>query len=610
MDKTQRQRAWTLFRECLAPRRRLLAVTFGVVLLYNLLELSLPKLLQLFVDSIAGHTLSVWGWDLNWLARDEVRLYAFPLLLLTLAALRYGLSYARHLRQAQLGQEALFDLRSRTYDQVQRLSFAYHDQVHSGQLISNVVEDVGHIAAFFQRGLFPCLEVGASFLCVYGVMAAVCWPAALVSLSLMALAALSVLVYFHYGTAIYDRSRRCLDRMVSGFSEAMEGHLLVRAYGRRAEVRTEYEARVSAMHAARYREVACFSALNQAFLLPTVFGVPAVLATALWLQSSGWTLSAGTLFLLFYLQNMLVFRMRWSSRIVEQWMRFHIAAGRLRELFETEIYLPDGSSAAAAPCPRPATACCRDEAPPLPEGALALHDVWFRYSGSPDHAIQGVDLSVPPGATVAFVGETGAGKTTLALLLSRFYDPERGTVTLGGRDLRALPLAAIRSAFALVFQDAFLFSASIRENIAYGQPCADQASVERVARLSHAHDFIMRFPEGYETRVGEKGVTLSGGQRQRLCLARALLRPPRFLLLDDATSSLDTATEQAIQESLTLLPPATTRLIVAHRWSSIAKADRIYVLERGRIIEDGTPAELRRPGTALCRILQLEGGEG
>jgi len=227
-----------------------------------------------------------------------------------------------------------------------------------------------------------------------------------------------------------------------------------------------------------------------------------------------------------------------------------------------------------------------------PEASLAFADVWFRYGENLPWALRAISLEIPPGEVVALVGPSGAGKSTLAGLISRFWDPTRGTIELGGVDLRELRLAELRGAVGIVPQEPMLFGASIGENIAYGRNGAPRAQIESVAHAAHAAEFIQRLPDGYESLVGERGVKLSVGQRQRIAIARVLLKDPEILILDEATSSLDTESERLVEEALEQLMRDRTTLIIAHRLSTVQRADRVLVLERGRIVEVGTHTEL------------------
>jgi subfamily B ATP-binding cassette protein MsbA len=239
---------------------------------------------------------------------------------------------------------------------------------------------------------------------------------------------------------------------------------------------------------------------------------------------------------------------------------------------------------------------------------VAFEDVFFRYhdDASQPWTLEGVDLEVAPGEIVALVGPSGGGKTTLVSLLPRFWDVDRGHVRLDGHDVRSLALAGLRGAIGVVPQEPALFSGTIRENIAYARPGASDAEIEEAARAAHAHEFVERLPSGYETLVGERGVKLSGGQRQRVAIARAILKDPAVLVLDEATSNLDTESERLIEDALSRLLVGRTTLIIAHRLSTVRRADRLVVLDRGRIVEEGSHTELLARGGLYARLYQRQ----
>ena len=248
---------------------------------------------------------------------------------------------------------------------------------------------------------------------------------------------------------------------------------------------------------------------------------------------------------------------------------------------------------------------------PLPTpvaGRVAFEGVWFRYhdDGTQPWTLEGIDLAVAPGEVVALVGPSGGGKTTLVSLLPRFWDVARGRVRLDGHDMRSLRLADLRGAIGVVPQEPALFSGTIRENIAYARPGASAGEVEAAARAAHAHEFVERLPQGYDTLVGERGVKLSGGQRQRVAIARAILKDPAVLILDEATSNLDTESERLIEDALGKLLVGRTTLIIAHRLSTVRRADRLVVVDRGRIVEEGTHAELLARGGLYARLYQRQ----
>jgi len=329
--------------------------------------------------------------------------------------------------------------------------------------------------------------------------------------------------------------------------------------------------------------------MSQSLVYAGVFGIFVVMGiTFFMMRRYGWEYTPGRLFMIFYLQSSVVPRVRMLGRSFDLLMRTWVTADRLAPLFATNEYLSD---------------CGKKRLPEVGPGSLSVRNVCFSY-GERGHSLRGVSFDLAAGEKLGIVGNTGAGKSTLALVLCRFYDPGKGKVLLDGEDIRSYPIDAVRNQFSLVFQETFLFSTSVKENIAYGKPDASFNQIKEAAKTARIHDHIVSMPQGYETKIGEKGVTLSGGQRQRLSIARAILRQPRFLVLDDCTSALDTATERAIVDGLNSLRETSTLIIIAHRYSSIARADRVIVLENGRILEHGTPAELNHAGTLFTKILQ------
>jgi subfamily B ATP-binding cassette protein MsbA len=270
------------------------------------------------------------------------------------------------------------------------------------------------------------------------------------------------------------------------------------------------------------------------------------------------------------------------------------AAQRVFEILETDPTITDPRSPVELPSPT--------------RGRVTFEGVSFRYRPDPEQpwTLEDVNLACAPGEVVALVGPSGAGKTTLVSLIPRFWDPDRGRVLVDGIDIRSLRLADLRSAIAIVPQDPALFSGTVRDNIAYAQPGASMEEVEAAARAAHAHEFVERLAEGYDTVVGERGIKLSGGQRQRVAIARAILKDPAILILDEATSSLDTESEQLIEDAMSKLLVGRTTLIIAHRLSTVRRADRLIVMNRGRVVEDGSHAELLALGGLYARLYQRQ----
>jgi ATP-binding cassette subfamily B protein len=326
--------------------------------------------------------------------------------------------------------------------------------------------------------------------------------------------------------------------------------------------------------------------------LPFLELVPMLcLGAVLWLGSRqviDGRISLGTFISFNAYVAMIVWPLRVLGQRVVTWQQAAAAAGRITEVLEAESALVDGTR------PRPAG-----------RGHIHFDAVRFGYDPA-EPVLDGLELDVPAGTSVALVGGTASGKSTVAALLARLYDPDSGAVRLDGVDVREFRLSDLRRAVSIVFEDTFLFTDSVRANIAYGDPGADDAEVIRAARLAGAHEFISRLPDGYETILGERGFSLSGGQRQRLAIARAILGDPDVLILDDATSAIDATKEHEIRSALATVMEGRTTIVIAHRPGTIALAGRVALLAHGRVVETGTHAELLARSTRYRRLLALE----
>lgn len=592
-------------RICLEGRAWLVFAILVSVTVFNLLDLVIPKALQLLVASLDGNKLSIFGINLERVITIENRIFFFSIIIPVMALLKWISGYIKGVLQAKLGQGALYVLRNKIFAHVQALSFSYHDQAHSGRFIANIIEDVNAVSDFFARPFFLAFMSITGFISIYIYIFSIAWQAGVVSLLIILLSTTALFLFIKYGYPVYLRARKSLEFMVGVFSENMEGHLLIRSFGRQKEEREKFNYAARKYHDATVESRILWSLLNQSFLWGVMLGVPAVLGVGIYLHQHNRTFSSDNLLVLFVLQNALMLRMRVFSRIVDGWSKFTVSANRLGGLFSTEVFLPDvGNLKSMVGCnsKKDVDLFCTMG---VPKGEMRVENVSFGYTDR-SSALDNISFTINEGETLALVGETGSGKSTLAMLICRFYDPSSGVITIGGKDIRNIPLSQLREEFALVFQDTFLFSASVRENISYGDLNASSDDIVAAAVLAGAHQFITKLPEGYDTIIGERGMTLSGGQRQRLAIARAVLRHPRFLILDDATSSLDIQTEYGIQKGLDALPHDITKIIIAHRYSSIENADKVLVLSDGKIVESGSARELRSKDSVMNRILLLQ----
>ncbi len=519
-------------------------------------------------------------------------------MLIVIAALLALASAGRYYFVITLGERVVADLRRDVFAHVTRLSPAFFDRSHSGEIVSRLAADTTQIKSAV--GSTASLALRNAILGLGAVAMMVVTSPKLSGLVLIAIP-IVVLPMVGFGRSVRRRSRRAQDTLAAATAYASE---------QIGAVRTLQAFTNEPLAAARYGgevdeafEAARRSTLARALL--TFFAIFAVFSSVvgvLWFGSrdvlSG-TLSPGTLgqFLLYS-----VFAAGALGALSEVWGELSQAAGaaeRLAELLAEQPNLPEP----AAPKPLPAEG----------KGALTFRDVSFSYPERPDRsALHELSFHARPGETVAIVGPSGAGKSTIFSLILRFYDPARGQVLIDGVDLREADLATVRSRVAIVPQDTTIYAATIGENIAFGRPGAAPADIERAAQAALAADFIARLPRGYETMVGERGVTLSGGQRQRIAIARAILRDAPILLLDEATSALDAESETLVQTALERLMRGRTTLVIAHRLATVLRADRILVLDEGRIVEEGTHRSLSKAGGLYARLakLQFEAGSG
>jgi len=507
---------------------------------------------------------------------DTHRLVLFALLVAGAGVARLGLSVGRRLVAGRVSLAVEYDLRARLYSHLQSLELGFFDGQQTGQLMSRVTVDLQAVRFFLGYGL---IFIGQSFFTL--VLAAVAMVIIEPALALLALAPVPfvVLVAFRYGRRSRPAMQEVQQRIAELTAVAEENVSGVRVV--KAFAREELQAARFRKQTDRVFDQAIYTVRLQARYAPLIGFLPSLGLLAVLLVGGhlaiGGSIQLAT-FTAFYLYVlMLTGPMRTLGYMLGAAQRATASGARIFQLLDRE------PSIVAPP-----------EAPPLPDGRgrVELRDVSLTFDGAVRPALDGIDLTVEAGATVALVGGTGSGKTSLVSLLPRLYDASSGSVTIDGADVRSVDPGSLRREIAVVSDDPFLFSATVHDNIAYARPDATRAEVEEAARRAHADGFVRALPDGYETLIGERGLTLSGGQRQRIAIARALLASPRILVLDDATSSVDASTESEIKQALGEAMAGRTTFVIAHRLSTIALADEIVVLERGRIVAQGTHEEL------------------
>jgi len=509
-------------------------------------------------------------------AGDSGRLRTYVIAIAIAAALSFGLTAARRLVAGKVSLGVEYDLRNRVYQHLQTLELGFFDRQQTGQLMSRTTVDLQGVRFFLGYGLVFMAQSALTILLVAVAMFIVDPRLAALSLAPVPFV---VVIAFRYGRRARPAAQEVQQRIAELTAEVEEnisGVRVVKAFAREGRQLDRFQHRTT-----RVFDQAMVSTKLQAYYNPLIGFLPQ-LGLAVVLLIGGRSVINGSLsigaFTAFYAYLLrLLSPMRTLGMSLGMAQRATAAGARLFEIL-------DRSPRITSP----------QDAPKLPDGsgAVRFEHVTVRYEGQDIPALHDVSLEVPAGRTVALVGATGSGKTTLAQLLARLYDPIAGRVLVDGVDVREVDLRSLRSEIAIVDDSPFLFSASVRDNIAYARLDATLEEVEEAARRAQARDFIERLPEGYDTRIGERGLTLSGGQRQRVAIARAFLADPRILVLDDATSSVDASTEQEIKTALRQVMEGRTTFVIAHRLSTIALADEIVVLENGELIAHGTHDEL------------------
>jgi ATP-binding cassette subfamily B protein len=576
--------------------RRETALAYGALLLATTAQLMVPLLIQRMIDSVTrtvaaqqaaslpeaaraviAERLGVTLAALTRAAHDPVQpLVVGGLLIVLFAAVRGLFSFAQAYMGERVSQNVAFDFRNELFARIQRLSFSYHDRNQTGQLMIRATDDVEKVRMFIGQGL---LMAASALLLMTGailILATLNLRLTLVVLPILPLALLLFVALGGLARPMFERVQRRLSALNAILQENMAGIKVVKAFSREAEQEQRFQ-----RAADEFLEQILKVMRLMTFLMPLVFFIASVGQAAI-LYFGGRQIILGTLTLgqwqTFSLYLAFVFiPVGQLGFIITQMSQATASAGRIFEITDARSDVSD------APDARPL--------PPL-RGRVEFEEVTFRYFGSGRPVLDRVSFAAEPGQQIALLGRTGSGKSTIINLIPRFYDPSEGVIRLDGHDVRTVTLESLRRQIGIVLQETTLFSGTIRDNIGFGRTDAALDEIVEAARAAAAHEFIEEFPQGYETPVGERGVTLSGGQRQRLAIARALLLDPRILILDDSTSSVDLQTEWRIQQALARLMQGRTSFVIAQRISTVLNADQILVLDEGAIAARGRHEDL------------------
>jgi ABC-type multidrug transport system fused ATPase/permease subunit len=556
-----------------------------------------PYRVGLAVSAVLAAVAMVMTVAIPWLsgrAIDRIRdgdrsgLTALGIAILVAGALRLALTIVRRLVAGRVSLGVELDLRNRMYEHLLSLELGFFDRQQTGQLMSRATVDLQSVRFFLGYGLIFMLQSALTILLAAGAMIAVQPELAAISLIPVPIVVFVAARYGRRSRPALQELQQRIGELTADVEENIGGVRVVKSFAREDRQLERFRGRVG-----RVFDQAMVTTRLQAFYNPFIGFLPqAGLAAILFFggrQVIDGRLTIGEFSAFYAYLLMLLSPMRTLGISLGLAQRATAAGARVYQILDRE--------------PRVTSA---PDAPALPPGSghVELRDVSLRYEGSQREAVRDVSLDIPAGTTVALVGATGSGKTTLVQLIPRLYDVTDGALLVDGADVRDVDAASLRSQIAVVNDDPFLFSATVAENIAYARADASREEIELAARRAQAHDFIEGLPDGYETRVGERGLTLSGGQRQRVAIARAFLADPRVLILDDATSSVDASTEQQIKQALRAVMAGRTTFVIAHRLSTISLADTIVVLEDGEVIAAGGHDELLEQSELYREIVE------
>ncbi|MDQ1431168.1 MAG: ATP-binding cassette, subfamily bacterial, partial [Actinomycetota bacterium] len=560
-------------RDFLRPYRRALLIGFGLVVVDTLLTLAGPFLVQQGLNQgVQQHA--------------QGALWVASLLFLGTTLVDWVVTWAYTRYTGRTAERLLFALRIRIFSHLQRLALDYYDREMSGRIMTRMTTDVDAFAQLLQTGIITALVNVLSFVGVLVVLSFLSWPLTLGVLVLVPPLLLTTVWFGRRSARAYAHARETISTVNAEFQESLSGVRETQAYVREDRNISSFRAT-----AGRYLDARIQTQWLQALYFPFILflatcGDAIVLGLGTTLVHNG-TIATGTVIAFLLYLDQFFAPIQQLSQVFDQWQQAVASMTKINELMLTPIATPD----AAAPIP-----------PGPLQGAIRFDDVHFSYPGTGRETLHGIDLEVAPGETVALVGETGAGKSTLVKLVARFYDADAGAVLIDGIPIRDLDLRAYRRRLGYVPQEPFLFSGTIRDNIAYGRPDAPDEAVEQAARAVGAHEFVAGLRGGYLHPVTERGRSLSAGQRQLICLARALLVDPAILLLDEATANLDLSTEARVQRAMGLVARNRTTLLIAHRLQTARAADRIVVVDDGRIVESGSHDDLLAAGGSYAEL--------
>ncbi|MBD3182900.1 ATP-binding cassette domain-containing protein [Candidatus Poribacteria bacterium] len=554
-------------------------------LLLALLALTINRVLTMAVPEISQRAIDIAIGQKNY---SLLVILAISIVVVTI--FRGVFHFAQEYTLQYAAQKAIYDIRNTMYDHLQRLPFSFYDKSQTGQLIARATGDIDSLRRFFTFGMLNFISSIFIFVAVLIITLMKNWQMALISLSVMPAIAYTGTRFGQKIRPKFKEMRQKHADITTAIQENVTGASVVRTFAREEHEIKRFSKQVFGLLKMNLEITKLWASYFPFMDFIAVVGRIAIL----WF--GGWQIIKGNLtlgeFVAFNMYLvMLMMPVRMLGFIINVSQEAIASGQRIFEILDTESEVKELDNARALP--------------PI-KGLIKFDDVSFSYETGDGLVLKNFSLEAKPGETIALLGATGSGKSTVINLIPRFYDPLSGKITIDGIDIKEVQLESLRRQISIVMQETYLFAASIKDNIAYGNTEASMEEIVEAAKAANIHDFIVSLPKGYDTEVGERGVTLSGGQKQRVAIARALLMNPRILILDDSTSSVDTQTEHMIQNALNTLLKGRTAFVIAQRLSTVKRADKIVILEDGKIVEKGTHESLLKKGGIYSEIYEMQ----
>lgn len=590
----------------LGQHKRSTLLAYGALVIATLAQLAVPQLTQNMIDAVTqgatatsilklpalaqGAAAALAGTTVEALEASQINgpslLLNAALLIVGFAVMRGVFSFVQAFMAETTSQGVAYDFRNEIFTKIQRLSFSYYDRTQTGQLMIRATDDVERLRIFIAQGLILAAQAFLLLIATLIILFLTNWRLTLVVLPILPVALVMFMIFGSLAQPLFVAVQVRLSALNTVLQENMAGIKVVKAFVRERQEQKRFEETADALLMQSLKVARTF-----AFLFPVIFLVVQVGQAAL-LYFAGDQILHGALQLgeyqKFSLYTIYVFfPLGQLGFIISLMSQASASAGRIFDILDTESEVENKPNA--------------HDLPSI-QGRVEFKDVTFRYFSTSDPVLEHISFEAEPGQTVALLGATGSGKSTIINLIPRFYDVSEGAVLIDGHDVRDVTLDSLRSQIGIVLQETNLFSGSIRDNIAFGRPEASLEDVMEAAKAAAAHDFVMSFPQGYDTSVGERGATLSGGQKQRIAIARALLLDPKLLILDDSTSSVDLMTEYRIQKALDNLMEGRTSFVIAQRITTVLNADQILVLDKGQVVARGKHEELMEASPIYAEI--------